>query len=98
VLIKVEALSHDEAAQRGVETWPLRHHDVARIPITYSETTVCYVVDGQARIETEDGNVEVETGDLVTLPAGLECTWLIRIPVATREEPRPDGRERAVPV
>ena len=98
MLIKVDSLSQDEAARRGVEEWPLRHHDVARIPITYSETTVCFVVEGQARIETEDGNVEVETGDLVTLPAGLECTWLIRIPVATREEPRSDREQPAVSV
>ena len=91
MLIKVETLSGAELRERGVEQWPLRSHDIARIEVHYARTTVCYVVEGRARIETEDGNVEVEGGDLITLPLGLDCTWQLRTAVRTREQPSAAG-------
>jgi uncharacterized cupin superfamily protein len=78
----VESISPDDANERGILAWPVSRRGVSRYSWRYDATEVCYLVTGQARIETEDGNVEVESGDLITLPAGLECTWDIREPIA----------------
>jgi len=80
--IAVESISPDEASARGILGWPVSRRGIARYSWHYDSTEVCYLVGGRARIETEDGNVEVEGGDLVTLPAGLDCTWDIREPLA----------------
>jgi len=76
--IVVETLSPDEARERGILGWPVSKRDVSRFTWHYDATEICYLVAGHARIETEDGNIEVESGDFVRLPAGLECTWDIR--------------------
>jgi uncharacterized cupin superfamily protein len=91
MLIKVEALSREEQRARGVDTWPARRHERHRIPVQYQEETVCFVAEGSARIETEDGNVEIEPGDLVTFPEGLDCTWHLREPLQMREQPHGSG-------
>jgi uncharacterized protein len=80
--IVVETLSPDEANERGILAWPVSRRGVSRYAWHYDTTETCYLVSGLARIETEDGNVEVEAGDLVTLPAGLDCVWDIREPIA----------------
>lgn len=80
--VSVESISPDEARARGILQWPVSKRRVSRYSWHYDATEVCYLVSGQARIETEDGNVEVESGDLVTLPAGLDCVWDVREPLA----------------
>ena len=80
--IVVESISPDEAHDRGILAWPVSRRGVSRYSWHYDTSELCYLVSGLARIETEDGNVEVEAGDLVTLPAGLDCVWDIREPIA----------------
>jgi uncharacterized protein len=80
--IVVESISPDDAHQRGILDWPVSKRGVSRYSWHYDSAEICYLVSGAARIETEDGNVEIEVGDLVTLPAGLDCVWDIREPVA----------------
>lgn len=88
--IAVESLSPDDAHQRGILGWPVARHDVKRFSAHYDATELCYLVTGLARIETEDGNVEVETGDLVTLPAGLDCVWDVREAISMRRSVQVD--------
>lgn len=48
----------------------------------YDDSETCYLLAGDVRVVTNDGEtVEFGTGDLVTFPAGLKCTWEIRTPV-----------------
>lgn len=79
--IAVESISPDDAHDRGILAWPVSRRGVSRFTWHYDSTEYCYLVGGEARIETEDGNVEVESGDLVTLPAGLDCVWDVREPI-----------------
>ncbi len=82
VQVAVEIISPQEAEERGILEWPVSRRGVSRYAWHYDATEVCYIAEGRARIETEDGSIEVEKGDLVTLPAGLECAWIIREPMA----------------
>jgi hypothetical protein len=82
--IQTETIGSDEAEKRGILSWPKSERGVSRFAWHYDATEVAYIEQGSARIETEDGNIEIEAGDLVTLPAGLECTWTIREPLIKR--------------
>lgn len=79
--IKVESLGDEAIERRGIRSWPIWERGVSRFSWKYDESEFCYLIEGQVRIETADGNIEVEAGDFVTFPAGLECTWDILKPV-----------------
>jgi hypothetical protein len=82
--IHSESIGNSEAQRRGILEWPVSKREESRFAWHYDATEVAYVEQGSARIETEDGNIEIETGDLVTLPAELDCTWVIREPFVKR--------------
>jgi hypothetical protein len=62
----------------GVDNWPIWEKGVSEFPWTYDETETCYVLEGQV-IVTPDGGapVELKSGDLAVLPAGLACRWQV---------------------
>lgn len=60
----------------GVYDWPLWKKPVSRFSWSYSEAQTCYILRGRAIITPEEGApVEIKRGDLVSFPAGLNCTW-----------------------
>lgn len=60
----------------GVPDWPTWKKEASRFAWTYSATETCYIVSGRAIITPETGEpVEIKAGDLVSFPAGLNCTW-----------------------
>ncbi len=79
--ISVVALDSNTAREKGYFDWPTWERGVSRFAWHYDSVETCYLTQGKAVIETEDGNVEIEAGDFVTFPAGLDCVWDIREPV-----------------
>lgn len=69
-------------ARLGVERRPVWEKEISEFPWEYAEKETCYLLEGRV-IVTPDGGapVEIATGDLVTFPAGLACTWKIVAPV-----------------
>lgn len=66
----------------GVLDWPVWTKEVSTFPWTYEESETCYFLEGEARVTPQDGEpVTIVPGDLVTFPAGLSCTWDVRVPV-----------------
>jgi uncharacterized cupin superfamily protein len=52
-------------------------------PVTWTpeQREVAVILEGSVRIETADGgSIELEVGDLFSLPPGLETTWHITVP------------------
>lgn len=80
--VKVEALSMQDAKTRGITDWPVWEREASRFPWQYDTREECYILRGRARIETEDGNIEIEEHDFVVFPAGLECVWDIQEPIS----------------
>ena len=66
----------------GVFDWPIWTKEVSQFPYQYDEAETCLLLEGEV-VVTPDGEppVTIGAGDLVTFPAGLSCTWDIRIPV-----------------
>lgn len=66
----------------GVYDWPIWTKEVSKFPWTYDEKETCYFLEGEAVVTPEGGEpVHIKTGDLVTFPRGMSCTWDIRAPV-----------------
>ena len=68
---KVEAL--------GVFDWPVWTKEVSSFDWCYDSDETCYFLAGDV-VVTPKGSAPVHmgTGDLVTFPAGMSCTWQIR--------------------
>ena len=66
----------------GVFTWPIWTKEVSKFPWTYEEKEVCYLLEGEVIVTPDGGEpVKIVKGNLVTFPAGMSCTWDIRVPV-----------------
>lgn len=66
----------------GVKSWPIWTKEVSTFPWSYDEPETCYFLEGDV-VVTPDGGapVRIGTGDLVTFPAGMGCTWEVIVPV-----------------
>lgn len=60
----------------GVFQWPVWRKEVSKFAWTYNSDETCYLLEGEAVVTPEDGNaVTIKRGDLVSFPAGMNCTW-----------------------
>ena len=65
-----------------VFNWSIWTKEVSQFPWTYDETETCYFLEGDVIVTPDEGEpVTMGTGDLVTFPAGMSCTWQIKSPV-----------------
>ena len=63
----------------GVFDWPVWTKEVSTFPWAYDSEETCYFIEGDAVVTPDNGlPVIMGTGDLVTFPAGMRCTWEIR--------------------
>jgi len=68
--VKLEAL--------GVERWGIWEKEASSFPWHYDEKETCYILEGEVTVTPEGGEpVSFGVGDLVTFPAGMDCTWAI---------------------
>lgn len=78
--IKIERdPSEARLRELGVTGWPIWEKEASVFPWTYDVEETCYFLKGEVVVTPEGGEpVEMGTGDLVTFPAGMSCTWEIR--------------------
>lgn len=79
-------IEHDPSPAKldvmGVDDWPVWTKEVSTFPWTYDRSETCYLEEGEAIVTPDGGQpVRIAEGDLVTFPAGMSCTWDIRVPV-----------------
>ena len=43
----------------------------------YTQEEHCYVIEGEATIETESQTITIEPGDYVVFPKDLKCHWTV---------------------
>ena len=62
-----------------VFAWPIWTKEASIFPWTYDTEETCYFLEGDVIVTPQDGApVHLGAGDLVTFPAGMNCTWEIR--------------------
>ncbi len=47
----------------------------------YDMKETCYIIEGEVKIKTAKGDVEIKAGDLVMFPKGLKCVWDVKKPI-----------------
>lgn len=63
----------------GVKQWPTWSKEVSTFPWSYSSQEIAYILEGEVTVTPKGGEaVSFGVGDLVTFPAGLECTWQVK--------------------
>ncbi len=71
--------SQEYLREMEVFFWPIWTKEISTFPWTYDCNETCYFLEGDV-VVTPDGGAPVTmgTGDLVTFPVGMSCTWEIR--------------------
>ncbi len=70
-----------ELEAKGVINWPVWEKEVSRFDWYYDHEEHCYILEGHFVVETDTNNYEVNPGDYVVFPKGLQCIWDIKAPV-----------------
>lgn len=62
----------------GVFSWPIWQKEPSEFPWHYDESETCYFLEGQVTVTPDQGEpITMGKGDLVTFPAGMDCSWHI---------------------
>ncbi len=78
----VKKASQTDLEEQNVTSWPVWTKETSEFPWKYEQTETCYFLEGEVVVTPKGGRpVEIEKGDLVTFPKGMECSWVIRKPV-----------------
>ena len=74
----ISPCSASKIIQYGIKNWPIWECEPSTFPWKYDEKEVCLILEGEASIRSDSNQiVEIKSGDLVTFPEGLSCTWEI---------------------
>lgn len=76
--IAVEKPDPKKLEKLGVAKWSIWEKGVCEFDWHYDEREICYFLEGEVTVTTENGDVSFGKGDLVIFPPGLSCRWKIR--------------------
>ncbi len=78
--IKIERqLARSAVEALGVFDWPVWEKAPSTFEWHYDTQESCYFLTGEVLVTPQHGEpVVMGTGDFVTFPAGLSCTWQVR--------------------
>ena len=79
--IQVEKIDEQEVKNRNLESWGIWEKEASEFEWAYTEEEHCYIIEGAAEIESEEGTVSIKKGDYVVFPAGLKCRWKVTRPL-----------------
>jgi len=80
-----QGISPERLQQLGVDGWELWSSEVSSFDWSYPQREVCYLLEGSVLVTPDDGvPVELQAGDLVIFPAGMDCRWEVLQPVRKR--------------
>jgi len=77
-MMKPKVKKPSKKEQEEAQSWPVWEKEESTFPWEYTVQEVCLILDGNAIVQTEEGNVEFGAGDYVIFPKGLKCTWEIK--------------------
>ncbi|MFH1359515.1 MAG: cupin domain-containing protein [Candidatus Omnitrophota bacterium] len=86
--IKIEKPSEQERKKLGIPDtpqntaqWSIWECAPSAFDWQYSDEEIAYIYEGKVRVRTDQGEIEINRGDLVTFPKGLKCRWQVLEPV-----------------
>ncbi|NVM30613.1 MAG: cupin domain-containing protein [Candidatus Helarchaeota archaeon] len=78
--IKKETPSQEEI-DKMLKEWSTWTCDPSTFDWEYSDTEICFIIEGEVTVKTDTGKVDIKPGDLVTFPKGLKCVWNVKKPI-----------------
>jgi hypothetical protein len=80
----------ERPGEPDISQWREWTIDEGRFIRHYGGDEFCYILEGEALIAVRGGSsIEIREGDLISVPAGLSCTWTIRKKVRVLYQPCP---------
>ena len=79
--IQIEKIDDGELKRRNLASWGIWEKEVSEFDWAYTEEEHCYIIEGTAEVESDEGIVVIEKGDYVIFPAGLKCRWKVTQPI-----------------
>lgn len=73
--ILIEKPTKDQLDKLGIDEWSSWGCEVSQFDWEYADEEVCYIFEGKVVVKTAEETVEINPGDLVTFPKGLQCNW-----------------------
>ncbi len=73
--------SEHALAELGVTNWPIWTCDVSTFDWHHDQKETCYLLTGEVTVTAGEEKVDIQAGDLVIFPEGMDCVWEVRSPV-----------------
>ena len=79
-IVVVTDPSQEEIAK--CKSWGTWGCEASKFPWTYGSAETCYLLAGEVTVTPDGGEpVSFKAGDIVTFPAGMSCTWDMKVAV-----------------
>lgn len=86
--ITIEKISDDKKRELEIPDspkeqgpWSVWECPPSKFDWSYSDKEIAYVYEGKVKVKTDEEEVEINPGDLVTFPKGLSCNWNVIEPI-----------------
>jgi uncharacterized cupin superfamily protein len=63
---------------KNATSWAIWEKEESTFDWHYDTQETFYVIEGDVTVTWTDGELSFQTGDWVTFPAGLGCTWHVK--------------------
>ena len=73
--IEIKKLDEKDFKKLGICNWPIWEKEESTFEWIYDEKEQFYLLEGKIKIRTESSEFEINPGDFVTCPKGLNCKW-----------------------
>ena len=80
-MIEIKKLSKQQIDDMGIENWPIWEKEISEFDWYYDCKEMCYFVEGEVTVKTDDGEYNIKEGDFVVFPKGVKCRWIVKKPV-----------------
>ena len=75
---EVKRPTKEELEKLGVKDWDIWEKEESSFNWHYDMKEVCYFLEGEVEVETSQGKIKIQKGDLASFPKDLSCKWHIK--------------------
>ncbi|MEF3279472.1 MAG: cupin domain-containing protein [Elusimicrobiota bacterium] len=79
--VEIKKLHPDEIQNLKIKTWPVWTKEISEFNWYYDTKEMCYFLEGEVIVKTENEEYAIKKGDFVVFPKGLHCKWIVKSPV-----------------
>ncbi|XP_044483821.1 uncharacterized protein LOC123209750 [Mangifera indica] len=75
--------SDSKLSELGIKSWPKWGCPPGKYTFKYEAEETCYLLKGKVKVFSKGSSefVEFGAGDLVIIPKGISCTWVVSVSI-----------------